>query len=377
MPSHTNPSFKPTSGPATEPNMAAAFLPDFCQLRALLLVVIIAELLAFVLTLAPMTSTQQRWGDLGLISLFVQWIALTSTAMLCLSKRWFKQLNVTATTFYSLFVVTGITALVSAIAYHLILSNSLGSALAGFEGLTQSSHHAGFILRNVAISLIICAVALRYFYVQHQSRLSIRAEARSRLHALQARIRPHFLFNSMNTIASLTRSNPELAETVVEDLADLFRNNLNTSNNATRLADEIDLTRRYLNIEQLRLGERLQTQWRVDMLPDNAAVPPLLLQPLVENAVYHGIEPCVNGGCIRIQGRFEADMICLTISNPLPITTTPQGTQTNSKGLGMALENTRQRLAGWYEGEGHLATENKDGQFIVTLTLPYQRIGDI
>jgi len=352
---------------ATAPDAMAAFLPDFCQMRALLLVVIIAELLAFVLTLAPMTGDQQRWGDLGLISLFIQWIALTSTAVLCLSKRWFIRRGVTITTLYSLFVVTGITALVSELAYRLMLANN-------FNGLAEGTSHTSFILRNVAISLIICAVALRYFYVQHQSRLSIRAEARSRLHALQARIRPHFLFNSMNTIASLTRSQPELAETVVEDLADLFRNNLNTSDNATRLADEIDLTRRYLNIEQLRLGERLQTLWQIDTLPDDAAVPPLLLQPLVENAVHHGIEPSVNGGCIEINGYLDRDIIHMTISNPLTGKQTPQ---TKNKGLGMALENTRQRLAGWYEGEAQLETSTKDNHYIVTLTLPYRRLGEI
>ncbi len=341
-----------------------AFLPDFCQLRALLLVVIIAELLAFVLTLAPMTSHQQRWSDLGLISLFVQWIALTSTAVLCLSKRWFRRLSITATTLFSLFVVTSITAIVSGIAYRLLASDGL----AGFDGLMPNTPHISFILRNVAISLIICAVALRYFYVQHQSRLSIRTEARSRLHALQARIRPHFLFNSMNTIASLTRSQPELAEAVVEDLADLFRNNLNTSDNATRLADEIDLTRRYLHIEQLRLGRRLRTKWDIDSLPDNASVPPLMLQPLLENAVYHGIEPSTQGGSIEISGHMQSDRICLTISNPLADNKTPQA---KNKGLGMALENTRQRLAGWYEDEAQLATSTQDGRFTVTLTLPY------
>ena len=368
MLSTMSPDTQPPNKPSTAPDATAAFLPDFCQMRALLLVVIIAELLAFVLTLAPLESGGQRWGDLGLISLFVQWIALTSTAVLCLSRRWFKRLNVTTTTLYSLFIVTTITALVSEMAYRLIIS----STFSGLEGLTQDATHISFILRNVAISLIICAVALRYFYIQHQSRLSIRAEARSHLHALQARIRPHFLFNSMNTIASLTRSQPELAETVVEDLADLFRNTLNNSDNAARLADEIDLAQRYLNIEQLRLGDRLQTEWQIDTLPDDAAVPPLLLQPLVENAVYHGIEPSITGGCIRVNGHLEGGLIKLIISNPIA----DNAPQHPNKGLGMALENTRQRLVGWYEGEGHLTAENTDGQFIVTLTLPYQHAGD-
>ncbi len=366
MPSET----KLTAKIAKGADSPVVFLPDFCQMRALLLVVIIAELLAFVLALAPLNSSNQRWSNLGLISLFVQWIALSSTAVLCLSRPWIKRLSVLMATLYSTVVITGITALVSEMAYRLTIRN----ALFGVDEIAQDASHTSFILRNVAISLIICAVALRYFYIQHQSRLSIRAEARSRLNALQARIRPHFLFNSMNTIASLTRSQPELAETVVEDLADLFRNNLNNNDNATRLADEIDLAQRYLNIEQLRLGDRLQTDWQIDSLPKDAAVPPLLLQPLVENAVYHGVEPSIKGGCISIHGHFEHDRIHLTISNPVAVQSSDN--LPNSKGLGIALENTRQRLAGWYEGEGQLTDKTIDGQFIVSLTLPYQREGE-
>ena len=353
---------KLTPGQTSGQKPQTSFLPDFCQIRALLLVVIIAELLAFVLALAPMGNNRQRWTELGLISLFVQWIALTSTAALCLCKPWFAQRNVSVITVFSLLVVTGITALVSEATYHLMLARDV----------SETNHHGsefGFVLRNVAISLIISAVALRYFYIQHQSRLSIRAEARSRLNALQARIRPHFLFNSMNTIASLTRSKPELAETVVEDLADLFRNNLNSSDNATRLDAEIDLAKRYLNIEQLRLGPRLETNWDIDTLPGDAAVPPLLLQPLAENAVYHGIEPATAGGCITIRGQFRNGRIYLLISNPLAL---DKPAVTTGKGLGMALENTRQRLAGWYDGEAQLRVEHDAERFTVTLSLPYQ-----
>lgn len=342
--------------------LQANFLPDFCQIRALLIIVIIAELLAFVLALAPMGSDHQRWSDLGLISLFVQWIALSSTALLCLCRPWFTNHNVTAITLVSLFVIVGITAVVSLATYHWILSSGLG-------GISSHTSGLSFVLRNTAIALIISIIALRYFYVQHQSRLSIQAEARSRLNALQARIRPHFLFNSMNTIASLTRSKPELAETVVEDLADLFRNNLNSGDNARRLDAEIDLAKRYLNIEQLRLGSRLETSWQIDELPSDAAVPALLLQPLVENAVYHGIEPRTQGGCISISGTFENNQIRLIIRNPLPDIKNEK-----NKGSGIALENTKQRLAGWYEGEAKLHIENEADQFSVTLVFPYQDI---
>lgn len=345
------------------PADTAVFLPDFCQIRALLLVVIIAELLAFVLTLAPAGSQHQRWNDLGLISLFVQWVALSGTFILCIAKPWLVKRGVAAATIAVLAIMAIITAAVSEATFQLAQHN------ASF-GLGHNESRLGFIARNVTITLIISAIALRYFYVQYQSRLSIRAEARARLHALQARIRPHFLFNSMNTIASLTRSQPALAETVVEDLADLFRNNLNTSDAPTRLGDEIDLAQRYLNIEQLRLGKRLRTDWRVDSLPKDAAVPPLLLQPLVENAVYHGIEPRAEGGVISISGAVEDDHIRLEIRNPVSAQT---ATTRPNKGHGMALENTRQRLAGWYGGEAVFEHREQGGQFIVSLSIPYRQ----
>ena len=135
------------------------------------------------------------------------------------------------------------------------------------------------------------ALALRYFYVTHEWRRNVELQAQARVHALQARIRPHFLFNSMNTIAALTRSNPARAEEAVQDLADLFRANLSEKRNQIPLADEIDIARTYQRIEQLRLGDRLQVEWEVDALPRDALVPGLTLQPLLENAIYHGIEP--------------------------------------------------------------------------------------
>ena len=151
--------------------------------------------------------------------------------------------------------------------------------------------------------MIVTALLLRYFFVTHQWQKHVRTEARSRIEALQARIRPHFLFNSLNTIAALTRSDPARAEEAVEDLADLFRATLRDSHSPLRLKEELELTRIYQRIEELRLGERLKVRWDVAELPMRAFVPGLTVQPLLENAIYHGIEPLEHGGTVTVTGR--------------------------------------------------------------------------
>ncbi|MCB1575667.1 MAG: histidine kinase, partial [Xanthomonadales bacterium] len=164
-----------------------------------------------------------------------------------------------------------------------------------------------FVLRNMAISGIVGALALRYFFVQHQYRARVESETDARIQALQSRIRPHFLFNSMNTIASLTRSDPRLAEQVTEDLAALFRVSLSDARVPVTLAEEVELATQYLRIEQQRLGERLRIDVDMRDLPQSARLPALIIQPLVENAVYHGIEPSTEPGLVEVHGRLTDD----------------------------------------------------------------------
>ena len=165
------------------------------------------------------------------------------------------------------------------------------SGLARQPGMSRDD----LLARNAGIAVIVTALVLRYFFVTHQWQKHVRAEALSRIQALQARIRPHFLFNSMNTIAALTRSDPKRAEEAVEDLADLFRATLRDSHSPLRLKEELELTRIYQRIEALRLGDRLAVRWDVGALPMRAFVPGLTVQPLLENAIYHGIEPLAGG----------------------------------------------------------------------------------
>jgi two-component system sensor histidine kinase AlgZ len=188
--------------------------------------------------------------------------------------------------------------------------------------------------------------------------------------ALQARIRPHFLFNSLNTIASLIPDEPEVAERATEDLADLFRGSMRRSDDLIRLADELELADKYLRMEQRRLGDRLRVDWQVSLLPADALVLPLTLQPLLENAVTHGIQPLEGGGEIRVYGRLEDDKVVITIANPYG----PGGHV--SAGQGMALTNVRERLKLAFGATASVLTHQDAEQFFAVLSLPYVESAD-
>jgi len=222
-----------------------------------------------------------------------------------------------------------------------------------------------FVARNVLIGLVVTALALRYFYVTHQWRLNVEMQAAARVHALQARIRPHFLFNSMNKIASLTRTDTALAEQAVQDLADLFRANLKEKRNIITLEEELEVGRTYQRIEQLRLGARLRVDWNIDSLPRNALVPGLILQPLLENAIYHGIEPQPGGGAVTVSGELSSGLITIVVRNPVT------ERETEREGNRLALANIRERLTLMYGERALVKSGRFDAEYIVTLRFPY------
>jgi two-component system sensor histidine kinase AlgZ len=234
-----------------------------------------------------------------------------------------------------------------------------------FRGAGSGTSHWQFVLRNALIAIILTGPILRYFYVQHQWRANVRAEAESRLQALQSRIRPHFFFNSMNTIASLTRSDPARAETAVEDLADLFRASMRDARQFHSMQQEWHLCERYLDIESLRLGERLKINWQVDDLPGDAFVPPLLIQPLLENAIYHGIERRTEGGTIHIHGDMRDNQITVSIRNP--VADELSGRQGNQ----IAQQNIRDRLQTLYGQRGKMEVEINNQTYHVIVSWPY------
>ncbi len=336
------------------------FLPDFCAMRMVFVVVIIAQLAAFVLALAPLDiPLAQRWNNLGMISLYVQWCALGSCTVLCIVRPWLCGMTNIQAGIISYLLILLVIALITELAYWLIYKP-------GYE--SSQTWHIHFLLRNIVIGAIISGPILRYFYVQNQWRRNIQAESEARLQALQSRIRPHFLFNSMNTIASLIPAEPQQAEDAVENLADLFRASLSDARNLIPLSEELELCHRYLDIEALRLGERLQQKWNIDTLPRDALVPPLLIQPLLENAIYHGIEPLTEGGTIEVTGQLENKKIALTIRNPL----NQNSDQQIARGNQLAHDNIRERLTALHGKQGSLQIEADEDSYQVTIRFPYQ-----
>ena len=218
-------------------------------------------------------------------------------------------------------------------------------------------------MRTLFFVLILTLLVLYYFNL-HQRAYSP-AVAEARLQALQARIRPHFLFNSINAVLSLIRSQPKQAETALEDMADLFRVLMSENRDLVPLAQEIALCRQYLALEKLRLEDRLKIQWQIDDMPPDALIPPLLLQPLIENAVYHGIEPLATGGVISIQIYTKRNEVHLVLTNPY-------STQNkHNNGNKMALKNIKERLTLHFDLEASLKSTQSEGNYQVHITLPH------
>jgi two-component system, LytTR family, sensor histidine kinase AlgZ len=237
-------------------------------------------------------------------------------------------------------------------AYHGVVHAFVGSALPSLP-------------RTLAITLLAAASLLAYFHLHTRAFSPALAEAR--LQALQARIRPHFLFNSLNAVLSLIRRDPKRAERSLEDLADLFRTLMADARQFVRLADEIALLERYADIEQLRLGDRLRITWELDAAPSDALLPPMVLQPLLENAVYHGVEPGTGVGDVLVRVERRGDRVLATIENPH----LEAGGQ--RAGNRMALDNIRERLALFFDAEARLETRIANGRYRVDIEIPYRR----
>jgi len=332
-------------------------LPDFCRVSTLLEVVVLAEVLSIILALQPASTASGFWRELGLYSLYIQWIALAGVGLLCLLRGPMQRLDWRLAATAGLAILAGVTAGVSELSYSLYLSAQVG----------QAAGHGEFVLRAVLISLLISAVMLRYFMVQQRWRRDLEAVQRARLAALQSRIQPHFLFNSLNTIASLIPERPAQAEGLIEDLSGLFRASLAGERPLHRLEDELELTRAYLNLEQQRLGERLRVDWQVAAIPD-LQVPPLILQPLVENAVRHGIEPIPAGGELRVELRAQPGAVVLAVENPL-------GGVPGEAGHRMALANVEERLRTVFGAAARLWRYDQGDRFKVELSLPIKEGG--
>ncbi len=342
---------------------SCTYLPDLCAPMAVLGVVLIAELVAIAITLARENHWISFFSALGRTSFVLLWLSLTSAAVLCGLRPWAARLRLRQGSALAFFAVIANVLLVSEAIYWVGYLVAPDFAADGW----LPADHFFFAARNLAIGGIATGGLLRYFYVSDQWQRNVRREAQARIHALQARIRPHFLFNSMNTIASLTRSNPAAAEQAVEDLADLFRASLTDARQRISLAEELEIARVYERMEQQRLGDRLLVRWQLDPLPADAMIPSLTVQPLLENAIYHGVERIPERGVVNIEGRRDGDMLYLTVTNP-----TPTGDGPVRAGNQMALDNIRERLELAFGKEAGLTVDSRPGEFRVMLAFPYQ-----
>ena len=228
--------------------------------------------------------------------------------------------------------------------------------------LALSDEVPGGALRSSLLAAAVAALLL--YYLELRARAFSPAVAEARLMALNARIRPHFLFNAINAVLSLIRANPRQAEEVLETVSELFRAALRDPGDWLPLSDEIALCRQYLELEKLRLGDRLHVEWDVRAVPLDDPIPPLMLQPLVENAVYHGIEPAPEGGTIHIVFTRERDEMRIEVRNPT------SGGQRQAAGNHMALANIRERLALYYDLEARLDIEEANQTYRVCIHLP-------
>ncbi len=323
---------------------------------------VITQVAVFLIGVGRDVSPGWRW--FGYCTLYAQWMAIFCVSGLCVFRPWTVR-------------VTPMQSWVSNWALAILLSLAFSCAVWLFERQTDlgllHDNAAGFVFKSVISVALTAAVFFRYLAVRAHWKAEVLAQADARVQALQARIRPHFLFNSLNTIASLVHDDPDGAETATLDLADIFRGSMRRADKPLQLSEELQLATAYLQMEKRRLGERLQIDWWVDELPAGALVLPLILQPLLENAVRHGIQKRTDGGTISVYGREEGKQIVITIGNQ--VAEGADNAQLSAEGHGMALQNIRERLRLAF-GSGATLLTHKEDRFFAVLSLPYVKDSD-
>lgn len=339
-----------------QPRDGDSWLPQFCTVPVALSTMMLAQVVLVFVYLAPTGRWLASPSTLAVGTVFAQWMCVCNLALLCSTRDWLCAMPTALAATLGLGAIACVSAAGGLIAVWFDAILALDAIPAGTEPIP-------FALSISAMAVLVGAAAFRYYYVTAQWRRGVAANARSQFDALQARIRPHFLFNSMNTIAGLIRTRPADAEAAVEDLSDLFRAALRDDARPSTMQDEIELINRYLSIERLRLGERMRVHMDVDPLPP-LEMPALLLQPLVENAVLHGIQPIPNGGEITVAIKQIEGAVRIEIRNPR-LSNGPA-----SRGTGTALDNVRRRLDFHYGGRARMEVDRGPDYYRVTLTLP-------
>ncbi|MGI8560934.1 MAG: sensor histidine kinase [Luteimonas sp.] len=322
----------------------------------------LAELAVIVIALAPDGGGLWSADRFLAASAFALWLTLTVSVMLCVSRNHLSRLPVAAGMLLVLLAAALVAMAASAIAH---------AVLATLYPADPRPALLRFVGGSSAITVLIMALALRYFHAVDRWQAQVSAHARAEVDALQARIRPHFLFNSMNTIAGLIRRDPVIAERAVLDLSDLFRAALSAGEGRSTLADEVSLAERYLAIEQLRLGDRLQVAWdKRGPLPWDMPMPRLVLQPLLENAVLHGVSRRPAGGRIDITLGVESEVLSIRVSNPLPTSGHLRKRDERTDGTGHAQRNIEHRIGYAFGPRARMACGEHEGYYRCELSLP-------
>jgi two-component system, LytTR family, sensor histidine kinase AlgZ len=346
-----------------DPRASEPWLPDFCRLPRLGAMLGMAELVVIVVALVPDNARHWDLRQFMSASAFALWLAIAVTALLCGARAQLSRLPVRVGTAAAIALAAAIAVLGAGIVHALFAS-------VGAAPLGQGTGFGRFVLGSAAVVALITALALRYFYVSDRWTAQLNANARAEADALQARIRPHFLFNSMNLIASLLRRDPAVAERAVLDLSDLFRAALGAGEDNSTLAAEVELAERYLSIESLRLGQRLQVQWnKHEPLPWSLPLPRLVLQPLVENAVLHGISRLPEGGTLTLQLRADAGLLHILIRNP-SLSPDADGVLAH-RGAGHAQRSIAHRLAYRFGAQARMTAQWRDGYYECEIVLPF------
>jgi two-component system, LytTR family, sensor histidine kinase AlgZ len=322
----------------------AARLPDFCNLGIMLRLLLIVNLLCIAAAVVRMDA-RDLWQQFLFISAVAQPAIIFSLLTMCALRKPFAKLRY----WQAIVAILFLEAIIGTMFWWwLEIITPVAQAISPWQYGFFFAFATGF--------------ALLYFDLR--SRALSPALNEARLQALQARIRPHFLFNSINAVLSLIRAEPKRAERMLEDMSELFRVLMADNRKLTPLSEEIILCRRYLEIEDIRLGERLVVVWKIDAMPAAALVPPLILQPLVENAVFHGIEPRQIPGTLTIEIVPNGKQFSIRLTNPF------HPDSTHVSGNRMAIANIKERLQLHFDAEASLKAEVRGDVYVVTITLP-------
>ncbi|MFZ1547929.1 MAG: sensor histidine kinase [Candidatus Nitrotoga sp.] len=330
-------------------NTLSDALPDFRKLGVMLRSLLLVNGMALLVAIAQASSWQNIVERMIDISALLQPVLILNLSLLFMLNPWLERLTYKQGTTVVLLLAMTVTLMI----YHLV----------GRLFVDTIAHGYFYTGRNALLGGVIASLLLVYF--RFRAGVFSPALDEARLQALQARIRPHFLFNTINAVLGIIRADPKRAETALEDMADLFRMAMAHDGDLVPVRQEVALARQYLALEQLRLGERLKVDWYTENMPDDALLPPLILQPLLENAVYHGIEPLAKGGFVDIKLYRKDHEMHLEMYNPR------QEQGSHHVGNKMALSNIRERLALQFDADASYTVEIGKDFYRVHIKLPY------